>query len=217
VDFDTEDRRSSIATLKSDPFIQKYGSIIYTTPSHRIDAPRARVVFLLDHPIHQAKNYTAAAAALLFIFGAADRQCKDPVRFFYGTKPGSGQVEWLNNELPLSLVRDLIKQHQVAQNARQHKRKRRYSPNTTNDNHVAAALDHLDPWALEYDEWLGVLMAIHSEMPGASGLSLAESWGDGYPGEIEKKWLGFKTNGNASGQVTIGTLFALAKEHGWAA
>ena len=37
------------------------------------EKPRARVVFLLDQPIMQAKNYTLAASALLWVFGTADR------------------------------------------------------------------------------------------------------------------------------------------------
>jgi len=216
LDFDTEDENSTLSHLASDHFISRYGSIIHTTPSHTPDKPRARVIFLLDTPIHQAQNYTAAAAALLWIFGTADKQCKDPVRFFYGGKPGSTEIEWLNNELPLDVVRDMIKRHKIATERRTDRRRSRYYPPDTTDEHkIADALRHIDPWALAYDEWLAVLMAIHSEIPGPRGLSIAESWGDGKPGEIEHKWDGFKTNGNASGQVTIGTLFAFAKDYGW--
>lgn len=213
LDFDTEDERSTFDHLLKDPFISKYGSILYTTPSHTPDRPRARVLFLLDTPIYQAKNYTAAASALLFIFGAADRQCKDPVRFFYGSKPGAARVEWLNNELPLSLVRDLIKRHHMATQAQRKTPRREYKSDTVDEQCITDALAHLDPWSLSYDEWLSVLMAIHSEMPGPAGLSLADTWAAGYPGEVEQKWRGFEANGNANGRVSIGTLFALAKEY----
>ena len=60
-----------------------------------------------------------------------------------------------------------------------------------------------------------VLMAIHSELPGGNGLSLARSWGDGKPGEVEQKWKGFDSNGNVSGKISIGTLFSFAKDRGW--
>jgi len=215
LDFDTEDRRSTFGYLLKDPFISKYGSMIYTTPSHTPDKPRARVLFLLDVPIHQGKNYALAAAALLWIFGTADRQCKDPVRFFYGCKPGAGKLEWLNSELPLDIVRDLITRHHHAKEAEKRKRASRYEPGTADERKIRDALESIDPWGVPYDEWLAMLMAIHSELPGPSGLSLAESWGQGYPGEVEQKWHSFKQNGNANGQVTIGTLFAVAKEHGW--
>ena len=215
LDFDTEDQRSTIAALMKDSFIDKYGAIIYTTPSHTPAAPRARVIFLLDTPIYQATNYTLVATALLWIFGAADRQCKDPVRFFYGARPGAAEMEWLNHELPLGLARDLIARYQSTGNATRKRAQRTYAPGTADERQIADALKHIDPWRLGYDEWVAVLMAIHSELPGAGGLTLAESWADGKPNEVEQKWRGFDAGGNVSGRVSIGTLFALAKDGGW--
>ncbi len=74
LDFDTEDKRSTLATLAKDSFVAKYASMIYTTPSHTIEKPRARVVFLLDTPIMQAPNYSLAAQALLWLFGTSERR-----------------------------------------------------------------------------------------------------------------------------------------------
>ena len=182
LDFDTEDKRSTIPALMKDTFISRYASIIYTTPSHTPDKPRARVIFLLDVPIFQPRNYTLTAASLLWIFGAADRQCKDPVRFFYGGKPGATEMEWLNNELPLTLVKDLIQRYQKTGATTRREAQRKYKPGTADEQKIADALKHLDPWQLDYDEWLSVLMAIHSEL-GTGGFSLAESWADGKPGE----------------------------------
>lgn len=214
LDFDTEDQRSTIPTLMRDSFIGKYGSIVYTTPSHTPDKPRARVIFLLDTPIYQARNYTLAASALLWIFSTADRQCKDPVRFFYGGKPGATEMEWLGHELPLTLVKDLIQRYQATGNLTRKQTQRQYEPGTADERQIADALRHIDPWRLDYDEWVAVLMAIHSEL-GSAGLSLAESWGDGKPGEVALKWRSFDSGGNVSGRVGIGTLFKLAKDNGW--
>ena len=47
LDFDTEDKRSTIAELRKDKFISKYGAFIHTTPSHTEEKPRARVIFVL--------------------------------------------------------------------------------------------------------------------------------------------------------------------------
>jgi hypothetical protein len=214
LDFDTEDKRSTIPALMKDSFVAKYASIIYTTPSHTPEKPRARVIFLLDAPIYQAKNYTLATSSLLWIFGTADRQCKDPVRFFYGGKPGEVEMEWLGNELPLALMHDLITRYQSTGNATRKIAQRKYEPGTTDEHKITNALQHLDPWKLNYDEWVNILMALHSEL-GDAGLSMALSWADGKPNEVEQKWRGFNANGNASGRVGIGTLFALAKQHGW--
>ena len=40
--------------------------------------PQSRVVFLLDTPIMQTKNYIAGRERLLWLNGTADRRCKDP-------------------------------------------------------------------------------------------------------------------------------------------
>jgi hypothetical protein len=213
LDFDTEDKRSSIPYLVKEPFIQKYGSIVYTTPSHTPDKPRARVIFLLDAPIHQAKNYVLAVSALLWMFGSADRQCKDPVRFFYGGKPGACEMEWLEHELPLALVKDMIRRYQVTGN--RERRRSTFQPRDTDQREIVDALKHINPWSISYSEWVSVLMAIHSEMPGPDGESLAEQWADGYKNEVAQKWRSFKDSGNYNGQVTVGTLFALAKANGW--
>lgn len=215
LDFDTEDDRSRIKILLADPFIARYGSVVYTTPSHTPEKPRARVVFLIDTPIYQPANYTLAVSALLWMYNTADRQCKDPVRFFYGAAPGSCEMEWLGGVLPLVIVKDLIARYQATgQQAR--RTINRIHTTTPEQADVAAALKLIPPWGIPYDRWLAVLMAIHSQWPGNDGLSLAESWADGAQGEVERKWKGFNSAGNGAGAVTIATLFATAKEFGYA-
>lgn len=122
LDFDTEDERSSLPYLLCDKFVSRYASLIYTTPSHAPDKPRARVVFTLDTPIHQATNYTLAASSLLWLFGSADPKAKDAVRFFYGS--ANCEVEFIDHVLPLDVVKDLITRYRETgtQAKRQHDR-----------------------------------------------------------------------------------------------
>lgn len=215
VDFDTEDERSDIPHLLEDSFIRRYAGIIYTTPSHRPEAPRARVVFLLDTPIQQAKNYCAAAAALLWLFGSADRQCKDAVRFFYGAGENA-DIELLAGVLPLLTIKDMIARYQ-ATGQQERKRVQQYTATNADEKEVQLALSRINPWGISYDQWLAILMAIHSEFPGTNGLALAESWAQGKAGEVAAKWRGFSPEGNAAGRVSISTLFALAMENGYKA
>lgn len=212
LDFDNEDDRSRLTTLAKDKFISKYAAFIHTTMSHKEDRPRARVVFLLDTPIMQPQNYTMAASALLWVFGTADRQCKDAVRFFYGAP--NCEFEYINQVLPLEVVKKMISEYQET-GMSQKKRAVRpdYLPPATQQE-AAAALKMIDPWKIDYDEWVSVLMALHSQF-GDAGYQLAENWGDGQPGEIERKWNSFHREGNTSGAVSIGTLFAIAKRFGW--
>lgn len=211
LDMDTEDERSTLTSLKADKFVAHYASIVHTTISHKPEAPRARVLFLLDQPIMQPINYTLAAAALLWVFGTADRACRDCCRFFYSA-PGC-DLEYLGNVLPMDMVKHLIAQYQEA--GRQEKRRHESHFTTTPDQQeVADALSLIPPSGIDYDEWLQVLMGIHAAY-GDAGLGLAENWADGKPGEVERKMRGFKPTGNTTGTVTIATVFGLAKRFGW--
>jgi len=210
LDMDTEDERSTIDTLMKDFFIGRYASFIYSTISHTDEKPRSRVIFMLDTPIMQAKNYAMAASALLWLFGAADRQCKDAVRFYYGA-PGC-RVEMINNILPLDVIKHLIEQYQET-GAKEHKKQSNYHA-PADQEEVAAALKFIPPWQIDYTEWVEILMALHAQF-GDGGYALAESWGDGKGNEIEKKWASFKADGNVTGAVTIATVFGIAKRFGW--
>lgn len=214
LDFDTKDEQSTIPHLLQDSFIRRYAAMVYTTPSHTPAEPRARVIFLLDTPIHQPENYKRASLALLWIFGAADAKCKDPVRFFYGGKPGACEMEWIGNELPLAKIKDLIESYESTGKRERKRQQGAFDSAPVDQARIADALRHVSPWAIDYEEWVSVLMAIHAEL-GDGGLGLAESWGDGREGEVLRKWRSFKPGGNSAGKVGIGTLFALAQDRGW--
>ena len=110
IDFDTR----SVADALADPFVAKYAALVYATPSSTPEAPRSRAVFLLDSPISQPANYVRAASALIWTFGgAADRQCKDAARFFYGSL--CSMPTRLDNVLPLAVVRALIADYEALQ------------------------------------------------------------------------------------------------------
>lgn len=211
LDFDTEDHRSSLSHLAKDHFIQRYASALYTTPSHTEDAPRARALFLLDTPIMQPQNYALSASALLWLFGTGDRQCKDAARFFYGSV--ACEIEYLGNTLPLDVVKSLIGQYKATGEAVKRKHSGNYNA-PADQKQIESALKAIDPWGVDYDDWLRVLMGIHAEF-GESGLPLAEAWAQGTPGEVERKWRSFADKGNGAGRVTVGTLFQMAHQRGW--
>lgn len=212
LDFDTEDERSTIPCLMKDRFIQKHAFAIYTTPSHTPATPRARVLFLLDQPIQQAKNYVAAASSFVWLFGGSDRQCKDACRFFYGSH--NCEIEWIGEELPLDKVKEIIGQYQKTGELAKRQQDRIIKASSADQQEVAEALKKIPAWGIEYDEWLKVLMAIHYAF-GDSGLGMAESWADGKDNEVVRKWKSFSNQGNVSGAVTLNTVFKMARERGW--
>lgn len=79
---------------------------------------------------------------------------------------------------------------------------------------ILKALDCIDPAALDYQDWLNVGMALKLE---GYPVHIWEDWSRAdtarfHEGECARKWAGF--NGNAT-PVTAGTVFMLAKQHGW--
>lgn len=80
---------------------------------------------------------------------------------------------------------------------------------------IRQMLSCIDLEVLSYDEWLSVLMAIHSQHPTKEGLELATEWSaqeDRYiPGETHSKWSGF----NEGGEYRIGTIIHYAKMGGY--
>lgn len=108
LDLDTEDERSTFDYLMRDLFIANHAAFLHTTPSHRPDAPRCRVVFVLDRPIRCAEKYTLLAESLVYRFGLADRKCKDAARLFFGSE--GCQVLQLDNILTLeTAASELVK------------------------------------------------------------------------------------------------------------
>jgi hypothetical protein len=210
LDFDSGDASSTIQALSKDKFISKYAAFVHTTISHTEEAPRSRVIFVLDEAIYQPNNYVLAASSLLWLFGTADRACRDAVRFWYGSK--GCEFEYINQVLPLEIVKHLIKEYQETGLKEKRQSSKYIAP--ASQQEVSAALKLIPPWGINYDEWVQVLMGIHSQF-GDDGYQLAESWADGKKGEIDHKWKSFHNNGNVTGAVTIATVFGIAKKFGW--
>lgn len=55
------DQGSSVEALKSHPFFQKYGSLMYTTASHTEEDPRLRAVFVTEKTIDNRQDMRAAS------------------------------------------------------------------------------------------------------------------------------------------------------------
>lgn len=85
VDMDCGDERATFDALLRHEWVRMYASILYTTPSHTPENPRARVLFLLDKPIDSAAGYSEAAKFVISQFSGADVACSDASRFFYGS------------------------------------------------------------------------------------------------------------------------------------
>ena len=79
---------------------------------------------------------------------------------------------------------------------------------------VLGLLEALDPNVLDYEDWVKVGQAIHSQHSGGDGLDLWDEWsqkGERYEsGECHVRWKGFKANG----PVRMATLFYMVQQYG---
>lgn len=103
VDMDSGDNRSTFDTLMQHEFVQMYASMIYTTPSHTPQAPRSRILFLLDSIIEDVNAYQQAAKFVCSLFDGCDSACTDASRFFYGSL--NCDIQLFGKVLPLSHLR----------------------------------------------------------------------------------------------------------------
>jgi hypothetical protein len=70
---------------KVDNFIKENAILIYTTPSHKPDFERFRIVFVMDKTIANPTDYRNAITPLIERFGG-DKSCSNIERLFYGNR-----------------------------------------------------------------------------------------------------------------------------------
>lgn len=224
IDMDTGDTRSAIDTLTAHPWVRMYASVVYTTPSHTPDAPRARVVFLLDQPVESADAYTEIALFLMAQFDNPDQACKDASRFFYGSL--GCDLAMPDNVLPLAHLRRLYavdtRRNGKRRNAptvqpsgadvinlqvERAKRATALVENTPDElDRAVAALRKIGPYDVDYNTWIGIIHAMRDTF-GAAALSAVEQWAQGQPGEVRREWERRKRGGK---QMTVSTVHYIA-------
>lgn len=89
----------------NDDFVKRYGTLVYTTPSHTEAQNKMRGVFVLERGIFDAVEMRAALTGVIRKFGG-DQACKDVCRLFFGSK-GSNPII-LGNVLPNAELEKLI-------------------------------------------------------------------------------------------------------------
>lgn len=99
-DFDA----ASLEQVSALGWVREYASFGYTTPSHTIENPKCRVVFIFDEPITDSARYRELSQALAWRFGqdgiVTDPACKDVLRLYFGSPKCEGWWNW--QAFPLS-------------------------------------------------------------------------------------------------------------------
>ncbi|MFM0420023.1 plasmid replication protein, CyRepA1 family [Paraburkholderia aromaticivorans] len=95
----------TVEDVLANQFFKKFGWFIYTTPSHRPDAHRFRIVFLMEQPIETEQRMNLAYTGIIRMF-AGDRSCTDASRLFYGSE--NCEVHRVDHVLPMEQVEYVI-------------------------------------------------------------------------------------------------------------
>lgn len=98
-DFDAGDETSSLDYLmRVGTFAWMFAAFGYSTPSSTSDAPRSRLVFVLEYPIYEPNEYRAVYQAVAWYIARdgsrTDPACKDPLRLYYGSKKCTVAPNW---------------------------------------------------------------------------------------------------------------------------
>lgn len=75
----------TIEEARANPYVRKYASFLYTTPSHRSDRARFRIVFKCAGEIKDGREWADAILGLAFTLGT-DRSIADAGRMFFGNQ-----------------------------------------------------------------------------------------------------------------------------------
>ena len=223
VDMDTKDERSSFDALTEHPFVRMYGGLLYTTPSHTEQEPRARVLFFLDAPIEDADGYKEAIRFVTAQFDGADLACVDSARFLYGSY--GCDLRLPDNVLPLGVLRRYYRRwasKQPAQrvttvttpdvislDAERQRRRAAALPDNTPDELTRAidALMKVDPYSVDYNRWIGTILSMRDTF-GDAALPAVVQWAKGKPGEVEREWARVKAGHGK--RMNVGTIHYLA-------
>ena len=209
---DFDDGNESIDKLMSYDIVNFFSSFIYYTPSSKPPHYRSRVVFIFDNPILSADQFEEITNAFAWLFPTSDQSTTDAARFFYGSQKCKLHGIW--SILPVDSAMEIVKQWKDSKPAKVKSNRiviRPAAPKSEEED-IINALKYI-PQQTTYSEWLSILMAVHSVLPGQRGIDICESWSVGYDGEIENKFKSFKRSGGKT--VSINTLFKMAIDKGW--
>ncbi|MFM0420024.1 hypothetical protein [Paraburkholderia aromaticivorans] len=111
------DSGPTIEGVLANDFFQTFGWFIYTTFSHKPDAHRFRVVFLLAQPIDTAERMRQAYAGIRLMVGGG--LCsKDVSRMFYGSE--NCEIYRAGHVLPVEQLESVIELGQTAIDCREY-------------------------------------------------------------------------------------------------
>lgn len=199
-------------------FVQRYAAFVHTTASHEQQAPRCRILLIVDEPVLNLELYRRIIAGVLHeLVDVADSAARDPLRIFYGA-PACTLLD-LGNCLNMRAAETLA-ESVPEQPSRIAVASRNSSIGGTPWAIVQSALEAIPhhprmvggrlEYPLDYQQWRDIIWAVGSEFNNQEVIGYLYKWSPcRRPGEIEQLMAA------AKGHIGLGTLFHIAAQHGW--
>lgn len=219
----------SVANARAKLSAAGIAGLIYTTPSHRPESPRWRVLVPLSRSVAAYEREALTAALNGVLEGAlAPESFTAAQAYFYG-RTGNAKID-----LAISDGKELDRcggqmSGALGRDGRPYTERMTNTETNSIDDadfyrepewpRIRSALATIpaDDFDSDYDAWCRIGMALHHETRGsAEGRTLFDDWSKGglkYDARaVRAKWDSFNRK---PGGVGIGTLFDLAKRYGW--
>jgi len=193
----------SIADVMRDEFVMNNLWCLYTSPSHKEDWHRFRLVFCLPEPIRDHVVYRRFVQAFIERFDA-DPVPSSAVSIFYGST--TAIVEARGNVLSLDTLERIMARREAV---RSEERKTAIGVIGTPDPDVVRAMLERIPKKVSYMEWVKIISAIADRFDEETTVQLVEEWSAGYEGEVA-----YKVRHKLE-TIHFGTLVFIAKQYGW--
>lgn len=195
----------TVDDVKRTDIVKEYAFLVYTTPSHKEDHHRFRVIFKMEHTMRDAPVYQRRVKALIHYFGG-DEATSSCVQIFYGSS--SGTVDVIDKVLTDEKLQEIV---QVYNSKGEDKKQGEgFTSGTVTKEQCAAMLACL-PKKLDYLVWVKIISGVAKIFSEDDTVELIEAWSPGFPGEVRyryRKQLSF---------VNFGTVVWHAKQYGWEA
>lgn len=208
------------------PFVKAHCALIYTTPSHRPDWHRFRLVWLLPEVVIDIDTYEVAIRLVLAQV-PHDPACKDGVRVFYGNTNAEFPLinpdavlphDWIDLAIDIAQQekQDRAEREQLQALKRNQFRQLAQDEGWDTEALILQALSFIPPRSIgggNYHECAPVLMALADHYGTSEAARIAEQWSPSIKGStwnIGQKLKSFRRSG-----ITIGTLFYIALKHGF--
>jgi hypothetical protein len=210
VDIDHSDR--NVHQFAEDEFFTKYGSLAHATKSHTPESPRSRLFFVLDEPVEDAKLYKKLIYGVSRLYPDYDPACVDSARWFWGNKGiNVNDIVITDNRLPVETAKRIFKFYRDKEKNDPGKALQRNGVFKTDLaipdlEKMGDALMKLDPYAIDYNEWLEVIAGLKFAY-GDEAFNLAFAWSRA-PGKedlTEAKWNSLNRVGGKI--ATLGSVF----------